>query len=155
MTRRKSSKSEGIDVPAARKHVSIRPVRMRAEVIWQCLECGAPSDRRYGVGEESWCPHCQRGGTVMGEEGKFPLPHLYDHWRRTQERQRPGRRDHTENPVDSSQTKGSSRLQLIKTHSGTFHCPQCWIELQLFGQQSLKCEFCRGLLKRGGLASMS
>jgi hypothetical protein len=36
-----------------------------------------------------------------------------------------------------------------KTHSGIFHCPECLIEFELFAEESLKCERCRGPLVRG------
>jgi len=54
--------------PRARVDPVPRAYRQR-EVIYQCLECGARADPQYGLGDDSWCPHCQQGGTVIGEEG--------------------------------------------------------------------------------------
>ncbi len=38
-----------------------------------------------------------------------------------------------------------------KTHSGTFHCPACFIEYDLVTEESLKCDKCGGPLAAGSL----
>ncbi len=36
-------------------------------------------------------------------------------------------------------------------HSGTYHCPECCIEFDLNGEESLKCDRCNGPLAKGSL----
>ena len=38
-----------------------------------------------------------------------------------------------------------------KVHTGTYHCPDCYIEFDLVAEQSLKCDQCQGLLHKGSL----
>jgi DNA-binding MarR family transcriptional regulator len=38
-----------------------------------------------------------------------------------------------------------------KMHTGTLHCPQCFIEFELFAEQSLACDQCQGPLAAGTL----
>jgi ribosomal protein S27E len=38
-----------------------------------------------------------------------------------------------------------------KLHTGTFHCPECCTEFDLFAEQNLKCEGCGELLMKGPL----
>src|SRR5215813_8057973 len=142
--------------PRAEPRARVNPVQRvyrQREVIYQCLQCGARANPLYGVGDDSWCPHCQQGGTVMGEEGKFPLPHLYEHWLRRQRRIDQDARGDAD--VDLTLDRLPSRklavMHNVKTHSGTFYCPRCWIEGELLAQESLKCGRCGGLLKRGRL----
>jgi hypothetical protein len=42
-------------------------------------------------------------------------------------------------------------MKRTKTHNGTFHCPECLIEFELFAEESLKCDRCRGPLLKGEL----
>src|SRR5438132_637996 len=137
----------------------VRPVerayRQRA-VVYQCLECGARADTLYGVGDQSWCPHCGQGGTVIGEEGKFPLPHLYEQWQREQRR----RSQKSDQQADITlpylvASKKTATMHIVKRQSGIFYCSTCWIEGLLIEQESLKCGRCGGLLKRGRLEDAS
>ena len=133
------------------------PYRQR-EVIYQCLECGARADPLYGLGDQSWCPHCGLAGTVIGEEGKFPLPHLYEQWRRNQKRKAQQAQDEEIDVVTLPRLaapKKAAMMRSVKTHTGTFYCPQCWVEGELYAQESLKCGRCGALLKRGHLDDVS
>ncbi len=47
--------------------------------------------------------------------------------------------------------KGAHLMKRKKLHTGTYHCPACFIELDLVGEGSLKCEECGGPLATGGL----
>ena len=38
-----------------------------------------------------------------------------------------------------------------KLHTGTYHCPACFVELDLVSEESLKCDQCGGPLAQGGL----
>jgi len=51
-------------------------------------------------------------------------------------------------PVPS---KGAHLMKRKKLHTGTYHCPACFIELDLVAEESLKCDQCRGPLAEGGL----
>ena len=48
-------------------------------------------------------------------------------------------------------SKGANLMKRKKLHSGTYHCPACFIELDLVAEESLKCDQCRGPLAEGGL----
>ncbi len=51
-------------------------------------------------------------------------------------------------PVPS---KGDHLMKRKKLHTGTYHCPACFIELDLVAEESLKCDQCGGPLAQGGL----
>ena len=38
-----------------------------------------------------------------------------------------------------------------KLHTGIYHCPSCFIELDLVAEESLQCDQCRGPLAKGSL----
>jgi hypothetical protein len=42
-------------------------------------------------------------------------------------------------------------MKRTKTHTGTFHCPSCFIEIELVSEESLKCDKCKGPLAEGSL----
>src|SRR5438128_10611380 len=114
---------------------SVQRAYRQREVIYQCLECGAPADPLYGVGDQSWCHHCSQGGTVIGEEGKFPFPHLYEQWRRNQRHQVQQEREQVDiTPLHLATSKKAATMHSVKTHTGTFYCPRCWIEGELLAQ---------------------
>ena len=46
---------------------------------------------------------------------------------------------------------GDRDMKRTKTHSGTFHCPNCFVEYDLVNEESLKCERCKGPLAEGSL----
>lgn len=46
---------------------------------------------------------------------------------------------------------GDHLMKRKKLHSGTYHCPACFIELELVAEESLKCDQCGGPLDTGGL----
>ncbi len=47
--------------------------------------------------------------------------------------------------------QGGSLMKRKKLHSGTYHCPACFVELDLVAEESLKCDQCGGPLAQGGL----
>jgi hypothetical protein len=47
--------------------------------------------------------------------------------------------------------KGDHLMKRKKLHTGTYHCPACFIELDLVAEESLKCEQCGGPLATGSL----
>ena len=42
-------------------------------------------------------------------------------------------------------------MKRTKTHTGTFHCPSCFTEVELVAEESLKCDTCKGPLALGSL----
>src|SRR5205807_3556993 len=120
-----------------------RAAGARSNVIWQCISCGSPADPIYGRGDDSWCPSCGASGTICGEEGKFPLPQMYGLWlKRHRHRVAQNHADvQTDEffarPLAQRQTDSMKRA---KIHSGTYSCPECLIEFELFAEESLKCE---------------
>lgn len=53
--------------------------------------------------------------------------------------------------VVGPQPEGDASMKQKKTHTGTFHCPHCYIEFELFSEESLKCDACGGPLAPGSL----
>jgi DNA-binding MarR family transcriptional regulator len=47
--------------------------------------------------------------------------------------------------------QGDHRMKRKKLHTGTYHCPACFIELELVAEESLKCDQCGGPLDKGGV----
>jgi DNA-binding MarR family transcriptional regulator len=50
-----------------------------------------------------------------------------------------------------SVSHGGSAMKQTKFHTGTYHCPACYIEFDLVAEQSLKCDQCQGPLHKGSL----
>ena len=50
--------------------------------------------------------------------------------------------------------KGDHRMKRKKLHTGTYHCPACFIEFELVAEESLKCEQCGGPLDKGDLGEV-
>ena len=46
---------------------------------------------------------------------------------------------------------GVHLMKRTKTHTGTFHCPSCFTEVELIAEESLKCDTCKGPLAPGSL----
>jgi DNA-binding MarR family transcriptional regulator len=42
-----------------------------------------------------------------------------------------------------------SAVKIKKFHTGLYHCPRCFVELDLFSEESLKCDGCGGPLTAG------
>jgi len=150
------ARSRSADFTAAKAmSFSARPSQ-DDQVFWQCSRCGAPGDPINGRGEDSYCPHCRATGTVIGEQGKIPYPGLYHAWLQKQQQARENerlvadvlRRGRGLNP---NIQKGEDPMKRKKTHTGTFHCPSCFIEFDLVGEESLRCDQCRGPLAQGTL----
>ncbi len=130
------------------------PVR-RSEpaVFWQCQSCGAPVEPQFGAGDDSWCPSCQAVGTIAGMEGQYPSPRLYGAWAARKAHQREHERTQAEltKSLHRPRTQKEEIMKRTKTHSGTFHCPACFIEVELINEESLKCDRCKGPLAEGSL----
>lgn len=54
----------------------------------------------------------------------------------------------------SSAAKGDRRMKRKKLHTGIYHCPACFVELDLIGEESLKCDQCGGPLAKGDLGEI-
>jgi DNA-binding MarR family transcriptional regulator len=50
-----------------------------------------------------------------------------------------------------SRWTGDVTMKRKKLHSGTFHCPACFIEFDLVAEESLRCDQCQGPLAKGPL----
>jgi len=125
-------------------------------VFRQCQACGAPVEPQFAVGDDSWCPSCQAVGTVAGMEGQYPSPSLYGAWvaRRAREHaQEKAQAELTELLMQRhrSLTTKEEMMKRTKTHTGTFHCPACFTEVELFNEESLQCDKCKGPLAQGSL----
>jgi ribosomal protein L37AE/L43A len=132
------------------------PARRReSQVFWQCQSCGAPVEPQFGVGDDSWCPSCQAVGTVAGMEGQYPSPLLYGAWAARQARQKEQEKAQAELAAlmhqRQSRLNKEELMKRTKTHTGTFHCPSCYIEVELVNEESLKCDKCKGPLAQGSL----
>lgn len=111
----------------------------------------------YGTSDDSWCPSCHRHGEVMKMEGQLPSPGMYGSWLAQQQRAERERR--SLEGIDkflkqSAPKKETEPVKRKKTHTGTYHCPRCFIELDLFAEESLKCDQCEGPLSAGTLDEM-
>jgi DNA-binding MarR family transcriptional regulator len=51
----------------------------------------------------------------------------------------------------SSAVQGGVPMKRRKFHSGTYHCPACFIEFDVVAEESLKCDQCGGPLAKGPL----
>jgi hypothetical protein len=130
--------------------------RSDPEVFCQCQACGAPVKPQFGVGDDSWCPSCQAVGTVVGMYGQYPSPPLYGTWAARQARQKEQAKaqKHLTELLHRHRSLTNNREELMKrtkTHTGTFHCPSCFVEVELVNEESLKCDKCKGPLAEGTL----
>ena len=129
--------------------------RSEPPIFWQCQSCGAPVEPQFGTGDDSWCPSCHATGTVAGMEGQYPSPPLYGAWAARQARQKAHEKTQAEltelmhryRPL----TPKEELMKRTKTHTGTFHCPTCFTEVELVNEESLKCDKCQGPLAQGSL----
>ncbi len=48
-------------------------------------------------------------------------------------------------------SKGVRLMKRKKLHTGTYHCPACFIEFDLVAEESLRCDQCQGPLAKGPL----
>jgi len=85
----------------------------------------------------------------MGMEGQYSSPSMYGAW--VVQREREKQRKQTE--AELTELLGRSTpiakedvMKRTKTHTGTFHCPSCFTEVELFAEESLKCDTCKGPL---------
>lgn len=90
-------------------------------------------------------------------KGRIPVPDLYGAWLTNQ--QQAADRQRTEQEIQYwlnslHAPKGDPTMKRKKTHTGTFHCPTCFIKLELIGEESLKCDQCGGPLAKGSLAEV-
>jgi hypothetical protein len=128
-----------------------------SQIFLQCQSCGAPVQPQFGVGDESWCPACHAVGTVAGMYGQYPSPPLYGAWAARQARQEEpasAQAHQLTEPLTRHRSLTNTKedfMKRTKTHTGTFHCPSCFIEVELFNEESLKCDKCKGPLAEGSL----
>jgi hypothetical protein len=129
--------------------------RNEPQVFWQCQSCGAPVEPQFGAGIDSWCPSCQAVGTIAGMEGQYPSPPLYGAWAARQTRRKEQGQAQAELTelvqLHRSLTKKEEIMKRTKTHTGTFHCPTCFTEVELANEEALKCDKCKGPLAQGSL----
>ena len=131
-------------------------------VFRQCLACGAEVDPMYGIGEPSWCPHCEESGMNVENIGELPDPQLYGSWLCRQREQ--ASKPTSPSLNDSSPSSGPGiaswlpappkfgiNMKSRKRHTGIYSCPHCCLEFDLFAEESLKCDECRGQLISGSL----
>jgi ribosomal protein L37AE/L43A len=85
-------------------------------------------------------------------EGEYPSPPLYGAWATRQVRKKEKAEPELTELVQRhpSLTK-ESPMKRTKTHTGTHHCPVCFTEVELFNEESLKCDKCKGPLATGSL----
>ncbi len=107
----------------------------------------------YGYSFDSWCPSCHTAGQVMTMVGQIPSPQLYGVWVETQQRHERDQHARAELQalVKRHLKQEEPTMKRPKTHSGTYHCPSCFIELELYAEESLKCDHCKGPLVPGPL----
>ncbi len=124
------------------------------EIFWQCQACGGLVDPMYGLGDDSWCPHCHAVGRVFGMEDQIPSPVMYGSWvaKQQQAAERKRTKEEIRQRLSALHTpKGDPTMKRKKTHTGTFHCPKCFIEFDVVAEESLKCDQCGGPLAKGTL----
>ena len=128
--------------------------RRATTTYWQCQACGGLVDAMYGSANDSWCPHCHAVGQVVGMDGQIPTPTLYGDWvakRQGAAEQKRAERESEHWLAVHSKAKEDSTVKRKKIHSGTYHCPRCFIEFDVIAEESLKCDACGGPLAKGDL----
>lgn len=124
------------------------------QVFYQCVGCGAIVDPMFGFDGDSWCPFCKQPGLNESREGRLPDPELYGRWLERQEKPTdaatPDEAQGT--AVNTLPTKqGSTTMKQKKHHTGTYSCLNCCIEYELFYDEQLQCDRCKGPLVKGHL----
>jgi DNA-directed RNA polymerase subunit RPC12/RpoP len=138
------------------KHPRIRSAP-RVRCYYQCLHCGAPVDEvLVGDGDNNFCPSCHESGEVVCSERHLPDPPLYGQWLRT--RKEAERNAVEPEPVHRAAPNlviGDTVMKMPKLHTGIYSCLHCYIEFDLIGESSLKCDTCGGPLSRGTLEDLT
>lgn len=120
-------------------------------IFHQRQACGALVDPIFGLGDESFCPHCKKYGEVYCREGLLPDPALYCEWLEKQQAKSAAvTGEKNDQPIFHSQN-GASEMKQKKLHTGIYCCPECCIEFDLTAEESLKCDHCGGVLVKGSL----
>lgn len=101
---------------------------------------------RQGLASRSVDPHRGIYSYRLSDHGQARLT-FFEEEQPTQSPVRGERASHNH----SSPWKGASAMKRKKLHSGTYHCPACFIEFDLVAEESLKCDQCRGPLAKGSL----
>jgi hypothetical protein len=88
--------------------------------------------------------------------GQYPSPPLYGAWaaRQARQKEQTNAQAHLSellNRHGPSTNRKEELMKRTKTHTGPFHCPSCFIEVELINEESLKCDKCKGPLAEGGL----
>src|SRR5207302_6913774 len=130
-----------IDEPSARaRKRSAQRHRRSTNEYHQCMACGAPADPSFGLAEDSWCPSCHRAGEVVSMQGQWPSPQLYGQWVMKREREAEAQRTQAElDEFLQRHAKGEEKTPAMKSkksHTGTYHCPHCFIEFDLVAERS-------------------
>ena len=140
--------------PRSNSRRSVPQPRPEPPTFWQCLTCGAAVEPEFASADDSWCPSCHATGTVVGMAGQYPSPSLYGAWvarrDREHERKQTGAQLAELLRLHCSTSK-EEPMKRTKTHTGTFHCPTCFTEVELVAEPSLKCDTCKGPLAPGSL----
>lgn len=91
----------------------------------------------------------------MGMAEQYPSPRLYGAWAARLARKREPEKAAADLTAmmhrHHARPKEEELMKRPKTHTGTFHCPSCFIELELVNEESLKCDKCKGPLAQGSL----
>ena len=120
-------------------------------IFHQCQACGALVERMFGLGDESFCPHCKKYGEVYCGEGVLPDPALYCEWLEKQQAKPTAIAGEKNDQPNFHSQNGVSEMKQKKLHTGTYCCPECCIEFDLTAEESLKCDRCGGVLLKGSL----
>ena len=116
----------------------------------------------YGTGDPSWCPHCEESGMIVENVGELPDPQLYGSWLWRQ--REPAKKPTSPSPDNGALSSGADiaswlpappkfgiNMKSRKRHTGIYSCLHCCLEFDLFAEESLKCDECRGQLISGSL----
>lgn len=127
-------------------------VRFSRREFYQCIACGALTDPMYGADASSWCPHCDKVGMVVFDDGKIPDPQMYGAWLKEQQRASPASSSKDGQPfLALPNIFGRSIMKHKIRHSGIYSCPECCIEYDLTAVEVLKCDDCGRPLVSGPL----
>jgi len=101
---------------------------------------------RSGLVRRTFDPQAQCYTYALTDKGRARLAFF-----EAEEGSRPPRREAVAAPGRSSPWKGDVTMKRKKLHTGTYHCPACFIEFDLVAEESLKCNQCGGPLAKGPL----
>jgi DNA-binding MarR family transcriptional regulator len=100
---------------------------------------------RGGLACRTFDPHAQWYSYALTEKGRARLDFF-----EAEDATRSGREAVAPRSRPSS-WKGDATMKRKKLHTGTYHCPACFIEFDLVAEESLRCDQCQGPLAKGPL----